>query len=296
MIITSGLSLGRVLLYDILFSLFAFFAEPRLLPGLKKLTDPYNPESNTLIGILLLSALVIEVHGVKLKFSVIRDRFLTQGRGRPGESIMINGGMLLIILHAAIGVILAIFAFHALGFRMHENEKIFSLFFLAALFREGLIIFIIFTAKIPSVQYRHSILKNNIADLQIFFFSIIALTSTWRNITFSDKPLVTGDIAELLLFIFFSGILFLIYYMGSNMTTFFEWKIITGTSRKKFYRILSLFLVTASVLNPMFKYRTEQQEKPFFNQAEIIEKIKAEEQLLQKSSQNQREQDKAGSR
>jgi hypothetical protein len=46
----------------------------------------------------------------------------------------------------------------------------------------------------------------------------------------------------------------------------------------------------------MFKYRTEQQEKPFFNQAEIIEKIKTEEQLLQKSPQNQKQQDKAGSR
>lgn len=296
MIFTSGLSLGRVLLYDILFSLFAFFAEPRLLPGLKKLTDPYNPESNVLIGMLLLSALVIEVHGVKLKFSVIGDRFLAEGSGRPGELIRINGGMLLIILHTTIGIILMIFAFHAFGFRMHENKMIFSLFFLAALFREGLIIYIMFTAKIPAVQPVHRILKNNIADLQIFFFSIIALTSTWRNTTFSDKPLITGDIAELLLFIFFSGILFLIYYMGSNMTTFIEWKITAGTSRQKFYRIISLILVTASVINPMFNYGTEQQEKPFFKQAEIIEKIKAEELLMQKSLENHKQYDKAGSR
>ena len=289
MINVSGLSLTRVIMYDVLFSLFACFVEPELLPELKKITDPGQPNSNLFIGLLLVSALVLEVPGVYLKFRVIAARMLLEKRGKPGEPLKHKGGTLIIILHAAIGVILMIFAFQALGYRIHGNANLFRIFFLAALAREGLIIYFMFTVRIPVVQPSLGGLKNNIADLMVFFYGITALTSTWRNITSSDKPLDSGSIGMILLFLFFSAILFLIYYLGSNMTTFYEGMIMAKTRRQRSYRILSLLLVTASVLYPMFNYgNSEKQFKPGFNETEKIEMHNTEEKLIMKYNRDKK--------
>ncbi|HNX25649.1 MAG TPA: hypothetical protein PKG60_16495 [Spirochaetota bacterium] len=276
--------LFRMIIYDILFSLFVVFIEPHLLPELKNYSNYAYDRPTLWIGILILAALAAEVPGVYLKFRSIGSRMLNDGSGKPGESISLKWGMLPVILHTAIGVIVMLSAFRAFGLNFYRDENLFRVFFLAALAREGFIIYFIFTAKIPHERIKDYTLKNTIADLCLFFFSIIAFTATWRVIPESGKTLHADSSFEMIILVFFTSILFLMFYLSSNMTSIYE-NFITARTRKQLsYRFGSLILVLACVLYPMLDIKkTENHVLQGYTDSELKEKMKTEKELLRQS-------------
>jgi len=270
----------HILLYDIFFSLFVVFVEPRLLPELKNYTSNVYTAPSLWIGILILAALAAEVPGVYLKFRLIGNRMLKEGTGKPGESITLKGGIPLYALHAAIGVSVMMFAFRAFGLDFHHDENLFRLFILAALIREGIIIYFIFTAKVPKQQLTGHTIKNAIADLCLFFFGTITFTATWSVIPESGKTLTAGSLPELILLLFFTSILFLMFYLSGNMTTVYE-SFVTAHSRKQLLcRFGSLLLVAACVVVPMCAgVKPEKNTAPGYSDSVVKEKLKQEEML-----------------
>lgn len=281
-ILLSGIM--RLIIYDLLFIIFAVFIEPLLLPELKSYSNYGSSRTTVWIGILILAALAAEVPGVYLKFKSIGSRMLKDGSGKPGECITLKWGMLLLVLHTAIGVSVMLFAFRAFGLDFHKDDNLFRVFFLISLVRESFIIYFIFTAKIPREQMKNYTLKNTLADLCLFFFSIIAYTSTWRVIPESGRKISADSFFELILLVFFTSVLFLMFYLSSNMTSVYE-KFVTARTRKQLlYRFTSLLFVVISVLSPLFiGSRSEKQITPGYSESVIKEKIKAEEELFKKS-------------
>jgi len=267
----------RIIIYDLLFSLFVVFIEPYFLPELKNYSNNVYGRSTLWIAVLILSALAAEVPGVYLKFKTIGSRMFHDKTGKPGESITLKWGVLLLVLHCAIGVLVMLFAFRALGLDFHRNENLFRLFFLAALIRESIIVYFIFSARIPRAQLKSYTVKNTIADLCLFFFSIITFTATWRVIPESGKTFQADSIIELILQIFFTSILFLMFYLSSNMTSVYENFVTTRTRRQLLYRFASLLLVVIAIIYPMCSGRNVQKiVNPKYTDSVLQEKIKAE--------------------
>jgi hypothetical protein len=272
-----------IIIYDLLFSLFVVFVEPYLLPELKNYANNVYDRSSLWIAVLILSALAAEVPGVYLKFKSIGSRMLKDGNGRPGENIALKLGVLLLVLHSAIGVLVMLFAFRALGLDFHRNENLFRLFFLAALARESIIVYFIFSARIPREQIKNCTLKNTIADLCLFFFNIITFTATWRVIPESGKTFQADSIIELILLIFFTSILFLMFYLSSNMTSVYENFVTVRSRRQLLYRFASLLFIVTIVIYPMCPGRNAQKSVPHeYSDSFLQEKIKAEK-LLRKN-------------
>jgi hypothetical protein len=266
-----------IIIYDLFFSLFVVFVEPYLLPELKNYANSVHDHPALWIAVLILSALAAEVPGVYLKFKAIGSRMLKDGTGRPGECIALKWGVLLLVLHSAIGVFVMLFAFRALGLDFHRNENLFRVFFLAALIRESIIFYLIFSARIPREQLKNYTLKNTIADFCLFLFSVITFTTTWRVIPESGKTFQADSIIELMLLIFFTSILFLMFYLSSNMTSVYE-NFVTARSRKQLlYRFASLFLVVTIVIYPRCSGSNAQKTVPLkYPDSVLQEKIKAE--------------------
>jgi hypothetical protein len=255
-----------------------------MLPELKNYSNYAYNRSTLWIGLIILSALAAEVPGVYLKFKSIGNRMLNDGIGKPGEIITLKGAFLLILLHAGIGVSVMLMAFRAFGLSFYNDENLFGLFFFGALIREGFIIYFVFTARIPSAPIKNYTLKNTISDICLFFFSIITFTVTWRVIPESGKTVIVESIVELILIVFFSSILFLFFYLSSNMTSLYENFVTARTRKQLLYRLSSLLLVTACVLYPMFSLKKpEKSNTPVYINSELKEKMKAEEELYRQS-------------
>ncbi len=279
-------ALIRVIIYDILFSMFVFFVEPSILPHFKGFAfNPYaSPEPVYWVGILILTALAAEVPGVYFKFRAIGSRMLKEGRGKPGDYISLKWGMLLSFLHAAIAVSMMIHGFMAFGLGMHQNENLFGLFFLLALTREGVLFYFFNFSKVPGEEMPGVKYKSIIADMCLFFYGIMAYTATWRVIPESTRTLTADSWAVFALLLFFSAVLFLMFYVSSNMATVFESFLSAHTRRQLLYRFGSLLIVVASVFGPMCQLPGhERKTVPDFRNHELIEKQKAEEILRHKN-------------
>ena len=253
MINLSAFCLLRLVIYDLLFSSFVLFAEPRILPEMKIMAaNPYiNPEPVIWLAVLILAALTAEPFGVYLKFRAMGSRMLENKTAKPGGYIYVKWGMLICFLHAGVGVSVMVFCFMAFGFSMHQNENMFRLFFLAALVREGFIFYFANFQRVPQSPEQGTGFRNIIADLLLFFYGIIAYTATWRVIPESDINLTADSYWVLGLLLLVTSVLFLMFYVSSNMASIFEGFIYARTKRQVYLRYCSLLLVVASVLGPM---------------------------------------------
>ena len=275
-------ALARLVLYDVLFSIFVIFIEPRILPGMKAMTaNPYNnPEPVIWLGILIVAALAAEPFGVYLKFKSIGSRMLENKSAKPGDHINVKWGMLICFMHAAVAVPVMIFGFMAFGFSMYNNEKMFVLFIYCVLTREGFIFYFANFMRVPQSTVPGAEFKNIIADLCLFFYGVIAYTATWRVIPESDMTVTAESYWVMGLLLLVTSILFLMFYVSSNMASIFEGFIYARTKKQVYLRYCSLLIVVISVLGPMCSLPSAQKKtsQDSYN-TQMIEKQKAEELL-----------------
>lgn len=279
MINLSASGLLRLIIYDVLFSTFVLFAEPRILPEMKIMAaNPYvNPEPVIWLGILILAALAVEPFGVYLKFRAMGSRMIANKTAKPGEYINVKWGMLICFMHAAIGVSVMVYGFMAFGFSMHQNENMFRLFFLAALVREAFIFYFANFQRVPQSPEQGAGFRNVIADLLLFFYGIIAYTATWRVIPESGMNLTADSYWVLGLLLLITSVLFLMFYVSSNMASIFEGFIYARTKKQVYLRYCSLLVVVASVLGPMCSLPGSGEQKfSGLHKMQIIEMVKAE--------------------
>lgn len=272
----------RLILYDILFSAFALFVEPRILPEMRNMAaNPYNnPEPVIWLGLLIVAALAAEPFGVYLKFKAIGSTMLENKSAKPGEPINVKWGMLICFMHAAIAVSVMIFGFMAFGFSMYNNEKMFVLFIYCVLTREGFIFYFTNFMRVPQSPVPGAEFKNIIADLCLFFYGVIAYTATWRVIPESDMTVTAESYWVMGLLLLVTSILFLMFYVSSNMASIFEGFIYARTKKQVYLRYCSLLIVVISVLGPMCSLPSAQKKtsQDSYN-TQMIEKQKAEELL-----------------
>ncbi len=275
--------LARLIIYDILFSAFALFIEPRILPEMKTMAaNPYNnPEPVIWLGILIVAALAAEPFGVYLKFKVIGSRLLVNKGAEPGEYIRVKWGMLICFLHAAVAVSVMVFGFMAFGFSMYNNEKMFVLFFYGVLTREGFIFYFANFMRVPQMPVRSAGFRNIIADLCLFFYGVIAYTATWRVIPESDMVLTADSYPVLGLLLLVTAVLFLMFYVSANMASIFEGFIYARTKKQVYLRYCSILVVVVSVLGPVCSLpSTHKNTSPALYNTKMIEELKAEEMLM----------------
>jgi len=246
-----NLGFVRSIAFDVLFCLYIFFLEPLLLPELRNyVNQPYTYKRHTYwIAFILIVALLCEVPGIYLKFKSIGEKMLKMGLGKPGGRIWLKGGFVIYLFHAAVFLLVAISAFRALGLTMHENENLFRLLFIFYLAAEGVITYFIFSAKIPEGPRPHALIMSILGELCLFIFGTIAFTVTWRLMPLGIMK--ASGVIEIVLTLFFSSILFLMFYLPCNLATVYD-NFLTATSRRQvFYRTASLVLVVAAALYPM---------------------------------------------
>lgn len=274
--------LARLIMYDVLFSAFALFVEPRILPGMKSMAaNPYENQSPVIwLGILIVGALAVEPFGVYLKFRAIGSRLLVDKTAEPGDYIRVKWGMLICFMHAAVGVSVMVFGFMAFGFSMYNNEKMFVLFFYGVLVREGFIFYFANFQRVPQLPVPGAGFKNIIADLFLFFYGVIAYTATWRVIPESDMTLTADSYWVLALLLLVTAVLFLMFYVSGNMASIFEGFIYARTRKQVYLRYCSILVVAASVLAPMCSLPSAQKKiSDDSYKAEMLEQQKASELL-----------------
>jgi hypothetical protein len=280
-IVYGNLGFLRTIVFDLLFGIYILLVEPLILPELRNYANRSDTQSSLLIGFLIIGALIAEVPGIFLKFRAIGEKMLKAGLGKPGQRIDIKKGVFLFVIHTAIGVSVAFFAFRAFGLDFHRDENVFRVCFLAALAREGIIIYLLFAARVPEGRRPLAFVKNFLGDACLFIFGTIAFTATWR-VVMPGKSLRSDTLMEMVLTLFFASILFLIYYLSCNMATVYD-NFLTARSRKQvLYRLGSLVLVVATAMYPLFR-KTPSQGRALSGASisDEIEKRKAEEKILQ---------------
>jgi hypothetical protein len=244
----SSLGFVRSIAFDVLFCLYIFLVEPLILPELKiYVNQAYTYKSPSYwIALVIIAAMACEIPGIYLKFKAIGDKILKAGLGKPGQSITIKWGFVIYLLHTAVGLMVAMSAFRAFGLTLHENENLFALLFIIYLVWEGIITYLVFTARIPEGPRPHAFIKNMLGETCLFIFGTIAFTATWRI----NPVQITEFSSETILAIFFASILFLMFYLPCNLATVYD-NFLTATSRKQvLYRIASLILVVMAALFP----------------------------------------------
>jgi hypothetical protein len=245
----SNLGFVRSIAFDVLFCLYVFLVEPLILPELKVYVSQaytYNRPSYW-IAFVIIAAMLCEVPGIYLKFQAIGDKMLKADLGKPGQIITLKWGFIIYLLHTAVGLLVAISAFRSFGLTLHENENLFALLFILYLIWEGIITYLIFTARIPKGPRPHAFIKNTLGEACLFIFGAIAFTATWRI----NPVQITEVTSESVLTIFFASILFLMFYLPCNLATVYD-NFLTAHSRKQvLYRIASLMLVVAAALYPL---------------------------------------------
>ena len=246
----SGINLSlRFAVINIVFALYVLFLQPILLPFLKNAADNTVSGSNPVIGALLLGALLLEVPGLYYRMKQIGNRLLSLYPKRAGSAITVPYILLPVILHTALGVIITIYAFHSFGFGFHTDEWMFRLFFIIALVREGIIIYILYSRKIPIQPVPIRKLTPFITDGILFYFNCIAFTATWEVISTGNGA--ESSITFALLHFFFASILFLMFYLPCNLTYLAEDFLMLRGKRELLIRLTALIMVTISAVGPI---------------------------------------------
>ncbi len=175
----SGIEIAaRFAILNLAFSLYALIVPPMIVPYLRETANSANAGSNWIIGALTLVALAVEAPALYLRLRLIGRKLLARRPSSAGSRIEVPWLFLLVILHAALGVIAMILAFRSFGFGLHTDEWMFRLFFLAALAREGVIIYLLFTRRVPKEAVPLNQWKSFLADAGIFLFCCVAFTAT----------------------------------------------------------------------------------------------------------------------
>ena len=239
----------RFAILNIAFSLYALVVPPLILPFLRETTNITFTGSNYIIGALIILALSIEAPALYYRLGQIGQKLLSRRPKSAGSSIEIPWLFLLVILHAALGVMLMIFAVRSFGFRFRSDEWVSGVMFLAALAREGVIIYLLFSRRVPEQPEAPNTLKSLLADAGIFLFCCVAFTATWQVI----PPAVNREasLTTSLLLFFFSGILFLMFYLPCNIAYLVEDLLLLRGAREKFLRFAALAVVVISTVGPM---------------------------------------------
>ncbi len=239
----------RSIAFDVLFCLYIILVEPLILPELKNyINQAYTYKRPSYwIAFVIIAALICEVPGLYLKFKAIGDKMLKAGLGKPGQGIVLKWGFIIYLLHTAVALIIAMSAFRAFGLTFHENENLFALLFILYLIREGIITYLIFSARIPEGPRPHALIKNTLGETCLFIFGVIAFTATWRI----NPVIITELSSETILAIFFASILFLMFYLPCNLATVYDNFLTAASRRQVFYRIASLILVVTAALYPL---------------------------------------------
>jgi len=246
----SGFTLSlRFAIINIVFALYVLFLQPKLVPFLRSTADNTNSGPNPVIGALLLGALLLEVPGLYYRMKQVGNRLLALYPKRAGSLMTVPYIILPVILHTALGVIITIFAFRSFGFGLHTDEWMFRLFFIFALVREGIIIYILYSRKVPVIPVPMRTLTPFITDGILFYFNCIAFTATWEVISKNNGS--ESSLASAFLYFFFASILFLMFYLPCNLTYLAEDFLMLRGKREVFMRVAALIMVTVSAVGPM---------------------------------------------
>jgi hypothetical protein len=239
----------RFAVLNIAFSLYALIVPPLILPFLRETTNITFTGSNYIIGFLILTALAVETPALYYRLGQIGQKLLTRRPKSAGSRIEVPWLFLLVILHAALGVMVTIFAFRSFGLGLHTDEWMFRLFFLAALAREGVIIYFLFSRRVPEQSSPPDKLRSFLADAGIFLFCCVAFTATWQVI----PPAVNREasLATSLLLFFFSGILFLMFYLPCNIAYLVEDLLLLRGRKEFFLRGAALAVAVICAVGPM---------------------------------------------
>ncbi|MBP7583001.1 MAG: hypothetical protein KBA61_03135 [Spirochaetes bacterium] len=246
----SGIEIAlRFAVLNIAFSVYALIVPPLVLPFLRDTTSRAYTGSNWIIGTMILVALAVEAPALYYRMQVIGQMILARQPKRAGSRIEIPWLFLLVILHAALGVMVTIFAVRSFGFRFRSDEWISNIMFLAALAREGWIIYLLFSRRVPEVAVPIDRLKSILADAGIFLFCCVAFTATWQVI----PPAVNREatLASSLLLFFFSVILFLMFYLPCNIAYLVEDLLLLRGKKEIFLRAAALAVAVISAVGPM---------------------------------------------
>jgi len=246
----SGIEIAlRFALLNLAFSLYALIVPPLILPFLRETTNRTFTGSNWIIGALIIIALAVEIPALYYRLEQMGQKLLARHSKRAGSRIEIPWLFLLVILHAALGVMLTVFAVRSFGFRFRGDEWVSNLMFLAALAREGVIIYLLFSRRVPDESVPLNRWKSILADAGIFLFGCVAFTVTWQVI----PPAVNREasIASSLLLFFFSGILFLMFYLPCNIAYLAEDLLLLRGRKEIFLRISALTVAVICAVGPM---------------------------------------------
>lgn len=246
----SGFTLSlRFAVLNIAFALYVLFFQPMLVPFLRSTADNTSSGSNPVIGALLLAALLLEVPGLYFRMKQVGNRLLELYPRRAGSAMTVPYIILPVILHTALGVIITIFTFRSFGFGFHTDEWMFRLFFSVALVREGIIIYLLYSRKVPVVPFPIRKRTPFITDGILFYFNCIAFTATWEVISKSNSA--ESSVASAFLYFFFASILFLMFYLPCNLTYLAEDFLMLRGKREVCMRVAALIMVTVSAVGPM---------------------------------------------
>jgi len=239
----------RFAILNLAFSLYALIVPPMIVPFLREVSNRAQHGSNWIIGTLILLALAVEAPALYLRLQMIGQKLLARRPSSAGSLIEVPWLFLLVILHTGLGVSATMFAFQSFGLDFDTNEGLFRIFLLTAIAREGWVIYLLFTRRVPKEAVPLNRWKSILADAGIFLFCCVAFTATWQAI----PPAVNREasLAGSLLLFFFSGILFLMFYLPCNIAYLAEDLLLLRGKKEKFLRAAALAVAVTSAVGPM---------------------------------------------
>jgi hypothetical protein len=233
---------------NILFAFYILFFSSRLLGWSRDVVN--TGESNWILGILIILALVVEPIALLYKEKRLKKKL-------AGEKIEIPGGLAfsLWMAHCVLGILMTMTVLTAFGVSSENLSATGFIVILIAVARELFIGYFFFLSDVKPDSNSNNPVPELVLDIALFFFSCIAYTSTWGIVSQNADPLNEQNIALTLLNVACAFILFLIFFLPARMFYFIEEYLLARNKKELTTIALSVLLAGACALSGLFVFK-----------------------------------------
>lgn len=239
----------RFVFFNILFAIFALFLRKPFTNMLRNAM--YGKETNYLLGIILLLAIVLETVAIAFKTKVLTIRMRIEQPEKAGTNLSCASIFILWIFHILVGEMVVLLASQALSGGDFESFSPFGIVMIFVEVIRNIFILGFMLRTIPKEKQKIPIAKDFVADIFLFYFAITAYTATWGVI--ANMTVVANHIAMTIANTLAAVLIFLIFYIPLNMMYHFERRQYKQTKLQQALFFGSLLLVTFSAIYPLFR-------------------------------------------
>lgn len=225
--------------FNLAFAFYALVGQVIILGAVKSVF--FDEQSNIILGLMIFGVLIAEVVGLAWK--------LPQVYARSGKTIARSNWLLLIwIGHLALGTVLAILGFQALGLDHDINQTAFMIIVSLGIVREFIILGLLGLAPAKKIVAK----KEFIADILLFIFACVSYTAFWEAMVDDLSGLGReGFSAEVILAITMMTFIFVLFFLPTRMSYLIEDVLFLKTKKDKLWWTVSFLLAVLLALAPL---------------------------------------------